>query len=108
MNTTKSGKKYNFGDIVLALVQFTDANEVKTRPALVLFEEYGNIVLIGATSNPHMKGISITKQEGMEHNSILKLNYIFTVTEAQIKKSLFHLSDQKKKIIKEELTSKIK
>ena len=108
MNTTKSGKKYNFGDIVLALVQFTDSSEMKTRPSFVLFEEYGNIVLMGITSNPHMKGISITKEEGMEYDSVLKLNYIFTVSEAQIKKSLFHLSEGRKNIVKEELIKRLK
>ena len=41
----RSGRKYKFGDVVLALVQYTDTSEVKTRPALVLFEEYGNIIL---------------------------------------------------------------
>lgn len=107
MNTTKPGKKYNFGDIILALVQYTDTNEVKTRPALVLFEEFGNIVVIGITSNPEMKGIAITKKEGMEYESVLKLNYIFTITDAQIKRNLFSLSEEKKTIIKEELFKKI-
>jgi len=35
---------HNFGEIVLANVQFTDAFEIKKRPALVLFEEQGNVV----------------------------------------------------------------
>ena len=40
-----------FGDIVLAQVQFVDTHEIKTRPALVLFEEYGSVVVAGITSN---------------------------------------------------------
>jgi mRNA interferase MazF len=103
MNTTKHGKKYKFGDIVLALVQFTDSNEIKTRPALVLFEEFDNIVLMGITSNTAMKGIFLKKEEGMAFDSILKINYIFTVTEAQIKKYLFNLTEEKKEIIKKEI-----
>ena len=52
------GKMYSFGDVVLANVQFTDTFEIKTRPALVLFEDFGNIVVAGITSNTEMKGIS--------------------------------------------------
>ena len=48
---------YRPGDVVLAKVQFTDTFEIKTRPALVLFEEYGNIVVAGITSNPIRHGI---------------------------------------------------
>ncbi len=108
MNTTKPGKKYKFGDIVLALMQFTDTDEVKTRPALVLFEEYGNIVLAGITSNPYMQGIKITKQEGMEIESVIKMNYIMTISEAWIKKYLLTLSEEKKRQIKEELNKRLK
>ena len=48
------------GDIVLAKMQFTDTFEVKTRPALVLFEEFDNVVVAGITSNQNMQGISLT------------------------------------------------
>lgn len=50
------------GDVVLAKIQFTDTFEVKTRPALVLFEEYDNIVVAGITSNVQMQGIPLTKK----------------------------------------------
>lgn len=52
--------KYNFGDVVIAKVYFTDLLQSKKRTALVLFEEYGNIVVMGITSNKQMKGIPIT------------------------------------------------
>lgn len=103
----RSGKKYKFGDIILALVQYSDTFEVKTRPALVLFEEYGNIIIAGITSNPHMNGISLSKEEGAVENSIIKLNYIMTITDSMIKKYLFTLSEEKKKIIKEEFIKKL-
>ncbi len=99
---------YNFGDVVIAQVQFTDTFETKIRPALVLFEEYGNIVLAGITSNIEMRGIELTKKEGMIKDSVIKLNYIFTVSEKMIKKSLFHASSEKKKIIVSELSKKLK
>jgi hypothetical protein len=33
------------GDVIIASVQFTDTDEVKIRPAVVLFEELGNVVI---------------------------------------------------------------
>jgi len=99
--------KFNFGQVVLAEVQYTDTFEVKTRPALILFEEQGNIVVAGITSNLKMKGISLSKREGMPKDSIIKLNYIFTISEKMVKTFLFNLSKEKKVLIKEELIKKI-
>lgn len=59
------------GYIVIARVQFTDTAEVKVRPAVVLFEELGNIVVAGVTSNLKMKGIPLTKSEGAVKNSVI-------------------------------------
>ena len=100
--------KFNFGQVVLAEVQYTDTFEVKTRPALILFEEQGNIVVAGITSNLNMNGISLNKKEGMPKDSVIKLNYIFTISEKMIKKFLFNVSKEKKQLIKEELAKKIK
>jgi len=96
------------GDVVLAKVQFTDTFEVKTRPALVLFEEYDNVVVAGITSNLQMNGIPLTKKEGAIKESIIKLNYIFTISEAMIEKTLFSLSQEKKKQVFLELVKKLK
>ena len=104
----KSGRKFNFGDVIISEVQFTDSFEIKRRPALVLFQEYGNIVSAVITSNPKMKGILLSKKEGMVVNSIIKLNYIFTISENMVKKFLFSISEEKKKQVKEELISRIK
>ena len=51
------------GDLIVATVQFTDTADVKTRPAVVLFEELGNVVIAGVTSTLKMKGIPLTKIE---------------------------------------------
>ena len=75
------GKMHSFGDVVLSEIQFTDTFEVKTRPAVVLFEDMGNIVLAGVTSNTNIKGIPLTTEEGAIKNSVIKLNYIFTVSQ---------------------------
>ena len=98
---------HNFGEVILAKVQYSDTFEIKERPALVLFEEYGNVVVAGITSNMNMKGISLTKKEGAIKDSIIKLNYIFTISEKMIKKILFNISKDKKEIIKEEIMRKL-
>ena len=98
---------YKFGDIILAEVQFTDTFEIKIRPALVLFEEQGNIVVVGITSNLNMQGIHLKRDEGAIKDSIIKLNYIFTISEKMVKKYLFSLKEEKKRLVKEELIKRI-
>jgi len=92
------------GDVVIAIVQFTDTFETKKRPALVLFEDFGNVVVAGITSNLTMEGIPLSKEEGAIKESVIKLNYIFTISERMIQKTLFHLSNKKKRVVFDELT----
>ena len=99
---------HKFGDVVLASAQFTDTFEIKKRPALVLFEEFSNIVVAGITSNLNMKGISLSKKEGAIKESIIKLNYIFTISEKMAEKVLFSIPENKKELIKKEIIKKIK
>ncbi|MBU0930201.1 MAG: type II toxin-antitoxin system PemK/MazF family toxin [Nanoarchaeota archaeon] len=96
------------GDVVLANVQYTDTFEIKKRPALILFEDMNNVVVAGITSNLEMKGISLTKKEGAIRDSVIKLNYIFTISSAMVEKTLFSLSKEKKKQIFEELVKKLR
>lgn len=102
-----SGKMPKAGDVVLAEVQFTDTFEIKTRPALVLFEEYDNVVVAGITSNISMKGILLTKKEGAIKDSVIKLNYIFTISTMMIKKTLFSLPKEKRKIVFDEIVNRL-
>ena len=95
------------GEVVLANVQFPDLIGIKKRPAVILFHELGNIVVAGITSNPKMKGIPLTKEEGAIKNSVIKTNYIFTIAKDLIEKKLFSLSKNKKTIIYVELEEKI-
>jgi len=74
-----------FGDVILAEMQFVDTFETKSRPAVVLFEEYGNVVVAGITSNMEMKGIPLLMKEGAIKDSVIKLNYIFTISEKMMK-----------------------
>ncbi|HIH26134.1 MAG TPA: type II toxin-antitoxin system PemK/MazF family toxin [Nanoarchaeota archaeon] len=97
------GKMLRSGDVILARIQFTDTFEVKIRPVVVLFEELDNIVVAGVTSNMNMKGIPLTKKEGAIEESIIKMNYIFTISKMLVHKTLFHLSSEKKKVIYDEL-----
>jgi len=95
------------GDVVLAQVQFTDTFEIKVRPAAILFEEFGNVVIAGITSNPGMRGVPLTKKEGAIKDSVIKTNYIFTISEAAIKKKLFSLNKGRKRELYEELVKRL-
>ena len=95
------------GDVIITRVQFVDTEGAKIRPALVLFEELGNIVIAGITTNLHMKGIPIYTKEGAVQDSIIKLNYLFTITDASILKTVFHLSTEKKRAVRDELNKKL-
>ena len=95
------------GDVVLTKVQFTDTFEIKKRPALVLFEEFDNVIVTGITSNLEMKGIPLTKKEGAMKDSVIKLNYIFTVSKSMVEKVLFPLSKEKKKKVFDELVNRL-
>jgi len=101
------GNVLKSGDVVLANFQFTDTFEIKKRPALVLFEELGNVVVAGITSNTSMKGISLTKKDGAIKDSIIKLNYIFTISQAMIEKMLFPLSAGKRKEVFDAIVGKL-
>ncbi|MHA2246109.1 MAG: type II toxin-antitoxin system PemK/MazF family toxin [Candidatus Hodarchaeales archaeon] len=91
------------GDVILAQIQFTDTFEIKKRPSVVLFEKFGNLVVAGITSNLKMEGISLSKDEGAIKESIIKLNYIFTISNKMIVKKLFSLSTEKKKLLYDEI-----
>jgi mRNA interferase MazF len=98
---------YKFGEVILAQVQYTDTFEMKRRPALVLFEEQGNIVVMGITSNLRMKGLLLTRKEGAVRESVIKINYIFTISEKMVERALFSVSKEKRDLIKKELVKRI-
>jgi mRNA interferase MazF len=98
---------FKAGDVVIVQVQFTDTFEIKKRPALVLFEEYDNVVVAGITSNTKMKGVPLTKQEGAIKDSVIKLNYIYTISAAMVSKTLFQLNAKKKQMIFNELQKRL-
>ena len=51
--------------------------------------------------------ISKLKKEGAVKDSVIKLNYIFTISEKMIKKALFSISAEKKKLIVSELMKRM-
>ena len=95
------------GDVVITRVQFADSEGSKTRPALVLFEELGNIVIAGITTNLQMKGIRISTNEGAAQDSVIKLNYIFTTSDGAIIKTVFQLSPEKRHLVFGEFIKKL-
>ena len=102
------GSMHKLGEVVLATIQFADTFEVKTRPAVVLFEEFGNIVVAGITSNTRMGGLPLSKKEGAIKDSVIKVNYIFTISERMVHKTLFSLSPEKKKMVVEEIVKRLR
>ena len=52
------------GEAIVTIVRFADSVNPKIWPALLLFEELGNMVKAGISINLRMKGIPITKAEG--------------------------------------------
>jgi mRNA interferase MazF len=107
MTMTRHGALYKSGDVVLVPVQFTDTDEVKKRPGLVLFEDHDNIVIAGITSNVKMDGIPLTVAEGAIKDSVIKLNYIFTVSAIMIDSVLFSLTKERRAIVHDALVEKI-
>ncbi len=95
------------GDVIITRMQFVDNEESKIRPALVLFEELGNIIIAGITTNMQMKGISISTKEGAAQDSIIKVDYIFTITNEAILKTVFHLSPEKKRLVFDEISKRL-
>lgn len=98
---------YEPGDVILTQVQFSDSLSIKKRPALVLFEEFGNLVVAGITSNTNMKGIQLKVSDGILKDSVLKLNYIFTISPIFVDKKLFSLNKKKRQEVHTELTKKL-
>lgn len=95
------------GDVIITRMQFVDNEGSKVRPALVLFEEMGNIIIAGITTNTQMKGIQISTKEGAAQDSVIKLNYIFTITNDAILKTVFHLNQEKKQLVFDELSKRL-
>lgn len=98
---------YKLGDVVLADIQFVDTFEVKKRPAVVLFEEFGNVVVAGITSNTGMEWIPLSTKEGAVKDSVIKLNYIFTISEKMVEKHFFSLSAEKKRLLVSEFAKRL-
>ena len=54
-----------------------------------------------------MKGIPISVKDGASQESILKLNYIFTITSESILKTIFHLGTEKRRLVFDGLTKRL-
>ena len=64
-------------------------------------------MIAGITSNLKMKGIPLSKSEGALKDSVIKLNYIFTISDEMVSKVILHLSKEKKQLIFNELNKKL-
>ncbi len=98
---------YKAGDVILTKIKFVDSEETKKRPALILFTEHNNIIVAGITSNKSMKGIKLTKKEGAIKDSVIKTNYIFTISNKKIEKKLFSLTKEKRLKVYNDILKKL-
>ena len=96
------------GEVVLMDIPFIDNSSSKLRPAFILFSDFENVVVIGVTSNPKMHGILLTKKDGLIKDSVLKLNYIFTLPKDAIIQKICYLCYNKRKEIYLELEKLLK
>ena len=103
MNTTPSGTTYNPGDVLLASLPYSDIVGFKFRPAVVLFEFRGNIIVAPITSNPNMVGIPVGISDGLRKESTIKFNSIFTITTKHTSGKVSSLSRVKRKLLFETL-----
>ncbi|HRS42344.1 MAG TPA: type II toxin-antitoxin system PemK/MazF family toxin [Candidatus Diapherotrites archaeon] len=96
------------GQVVLIDFPFIDNTSSKVRPALVLFSEYGNIILAAITSNKKASGIKLTKADGLLYDSTIKLNAIFTLPKEMIIMHICDLNQAKRKEVYLKLEEMIK
>ncbi len=66
-----------------------------------------NLVVAGITSNPNMREISLTKKDEAIKKSVIKTNYVFTITKKAVSKKLFKLNKKKKSLRFNELNKRI-
>jgi hypothetical protein len=95
------------GDIVLATIQFTDTFEVKTRPAFILWIDRNNITVAGLTSNTLREGIPYTKEEGAFLDSIIRLDYVFTIDISLVKKIITSAPQNVRTAVRKEIERRI-
>ena len=101
------GKCLSLETLYLQAYNLLTPPKSKSGQRLFLFEELGNVVVAGITSNLKMKGIPLTKSEGAIKDSVIKLNYIFTISNEMANKVLFQLSKEKKQLIFDALNKKL-
>ncbi|MFH1649749.1 MAG: hypothetical protein ABIA93_04325 [Candidatus Woesearchaeota archaeon] len=87
-------------------MKFVETDSYKRRPALVLYQEHRNLVVAGITSNLLMEGISLTREEGFQFDSVLKLNYIMTVVSTSALQ-IFRLSMGKQEFVRDAIVSRL-
>jgi hypothetical protein len=64
---------------------------------VVLFEELGDVIIAGITSKENTDGIPFLKSERAVKDSVIKLDYIFTISEGMISRIIRRLSSEKQK-----------
>jgi hypothetical protein len=74
---------------------------------VVLYEEHNNVVVAGITSNTKMGGIPLSIEEGVVKESVIRNNYIFTVSSALILRVIFHLTATKRNMVYDAIVERL-
>lgn len=74
---------------------------------MVLYEEHNNVVVAGITSNTKMGGIPLSIEEGVVKESVIRNNYIFTVSSALILRVIFHLTATKRNMVYDAIVERL-
>ena len=94
------------GDVVITRIRSADYEGSKIRPALVLFDEPGDIVIVGISTNLKMERIPIIMSGGTAQDNVIKPNYFFTNGNTIIK-TVFYLNKAKNYVVIKELRKKL-
>lgn len=99
---------FNFGDIVLLKIPFTDGKTYKKRPALVILDTQDeDIIVCRITSNIYSTIFDIEikywEQSGLKLPSVIRLHKIATLTKDLVEMKLGEIGPEIRKSVQDSL-----
>ena len=96
---------YEFGDLLFLYFPFTDGNQSKLRPAILLIDTNDDDVLVArVTTQMHQSPYDILLHDwhraGLKTSSVVRLHKLVTVHKNRIKYNLGQLSESDKTFLK--------
>ena len=104
--TTSKMDEVAFGDVVLLKFPFTDGQQFKKRPALVLLDtQDGDIIVCRITSKLHHTAFDVVIQEwqtaGLRLPSVVRIHKIATLEKNMVLAKLGMINEQDKESIRQ-------